>query len=382
MVSVVTCGDAHDCQVVKAAVRECLDLLGGLDSIVSAGDCVLIKPNVLGPFPYKTGVVTNPAVVRTLIIMAKEAGAKEVIVGESSLVGADTGRSFDVSGIGAATREAGGRLMDFKKDEPVPVVVPGGRVLKRTRVPKTAMYADVIINVPVAKTHMITGVTLSLKNAKGFEYDSDKKRLHKWGLIEGIVDLNRILLPDLVVVDGTIGMEGPGPSSGEPADLGVILASTDAVAADATAAGIMGFDPDEVEHIRLAGSDGLGVADPHRIRVVGHSIAEVRKPFKRPAIDFAAYPNFQVIESGACSGCFHALQSLVASLESEGRLDLLDGYTIVLGQTVRLTREQRQKDRLFLIGRCTGQYKGEGAFVPGCPPQRPTLLEKLIAAQD
>ena len=377
LISIARCGDPHNRESVDAAVREALDLIGGLSSVMSQGDRVLIKPNILGPYSYESGAVTNPSVVGAIITAAMEAGAREVVVAESSFVGNDTDESFKVSGITALCAERGARLVNLDKDDPVPVVVPGGKVLKRLSVPKTALSADVIINVPVMKTHILTQVTLSLKNAKGLVCDQIKKRIHKRGLVEGIVDLNRVLAPDLVVIDGTIGMEGWGPMRGEPANRKLIVASADPVAADASCAAIMGFDPNEIDHIRRAGEEGLGTADLSTIRIVGKSLEEVKKPFKRLRFNLEDLPGVNIIEEAACSGCFYSVQAVIAHLNKNKQMNLLDGYTLVLGQTVKLGPELSGKERLLLLGNCLRMYKKHGDYVPGCPPQATKILEKL-----
>jgi hypothetical protein len=267
--------------------------------------------------------------------------------------------------------------VNLDKDEPVPVLVPNGKVLKRLSVPETALSAEVIINVPVMKTHILTQVTLSLKNTKGLVFDQIKKRIHKRGLVEGIVDLNRVFTPDLVVVDGTIGMEGWGPMRGEPANRRLIVASVDAVAADATCASIMGFDPKEIDHIKRAGEEGLGTADLRLIEIVGESLEEVQKPFKRHRFDLKSIPGIEVVEEAACSGCHHSVQALIAHLDKNDQMHLIDGYTLVFGQNVKLGPELSGGDRLLLLGNCLRMYKKCGIYLAGCPPRATKMLEEL-----
>ena len=142
-------------------------------------------------------------------------------------------------------------------------------------------------------------------------------------------------------------------------------------------AAIMGFDRAEVEHIKLAERAGLGVAALGGISVLGRRICEVERPFRRPSVDFSAYGGSRVIESGAFSGCPQAVHALVMLLEREKRLDQLDAYTILCGQTAQLAPEELRGRDLLLMGTCTRAFSGQGLFIPRCAPQRPPAVRKL-----
>ena len=139
--------------------------------------------------------------------------------------------------------------------------IKNGIVLKSLAVCGEIKNFDYIVSIPVFKTHMHCGVSLSLKNMKGCLRTREKVRLHQLPQPEGgtdektlniaIADLSTILKPDLALIDGTIGMEGLGPSAGTPKKMNLVLASTDYLNADAVAATLMGFKPEEIPHIRL-----------------------------------------------------------------------------------------------------------------------------------
>lgn len=109
------------------------------------------------------------------------------------------------------------------------------------------------------------------------------------------MDLNRAFLPELVVSDGTVESEGYGPVDGEPANLGVITASTDVVAVDSVSCEIMGFEVPETDYLAMAARSRLGMSDLDQIEIAGEEIASVRGPFKRHAVDFSAQ-RFKVVE--------------------------------------------------------------------------------------
>jgi len=378
VVSITRCGTADEFGEVSKAVADSLRLIGGLESLITRGDTVLIKPNVLAPYDYKTGAVTNPYVVKALCRLARDAGATRLIIAEGSQVGCKTREAFVKSGISKVAEEEKLELVDLKSTKTIYMGIPNGRIFRRIEIPEIIMQADVIINVPVMKTHDVFPATLGLKNMKGVIQEKDKKRFHKWGLAQSIVDLNKLVLPQLTVIDGTVAMEGMGPEHGTPVNLGIIISSFDTVAADAVAASVMGIDPMEVEYIRLATEQGLGCADLSQIEVVGLSIEEVKKPFKRLQLDFEAYrrKGIEIYEGGACSGCRSVIAALLVDhLEKKGKLNLLKNYTIIFGQTVKVPKEI--KGRLLCFGVCTRKYKDQGEYIPGCPPHPFDVLEYL-----
>lgn len=379
LVSIVKCAEIDDSSSVYEATLESLNLIGGLESLVVPGDTVLLKPNVLCPFDYRTGAVTNPHLVRAMCRLAKVAGAKKVIIAESVAVGIDdVMEAFTKSGIAEVAREEKAELVDLLAVDTICMGIPNGRVFRRLQIPEIIMQADVLINLPVMKTHDVFPATLGLKNMKGVLQQKDKKRFHRWGLAQSIVDLNKLVLPQLTVIDGTVAMEGLGPVRGTPVNFGVIVSSFDTVAADAVAAAVMGIDPMEIEYIKLAEEQGLGCADLSQIQLRGLSIDDVKKEFKITQIDFDTYREQGAIiyEAGACSGCHHFLESLI-TYHLKGNVDLLKGYTIIFGQTVR--PPEKIEGELLSFGACTRKYRNQGEYIAGCPPHGLDVLEYLRA---
>ncbi len=374
-VAIAKCQKIHDYLSVRKAVKESLDLIGGLDSLVSPGDRVLVKPNLIAPYHYTTGATTSPHVIRALCELAKEAGARKVSIAEGSGVGSKTEEVFAVTGLKEISARIGVDLINLKKTKTVYLGIPNGKVFRRLKIPEVFMEADVVVNAPVMKTHDVFPATLGLKNMKGVLQEKDKKRFHKWGLAQSIVDLNKLVLPQITVLDGTVGMEGMGPTHGTPANLGIIISSFDTVAADSVAAAVMGIDPLEIEYVKLASEQGLGCADLSRIEVVGLRIEEVKRPFKRLKLDFASYreKGIEIYEKGACSGCRNTMEAFIAYyMESKGRLGLLKGYTLIFGQNVKIP--DKYEGKLVNIGLCTKKFREKGEYVPGCPPHPHNLV--------
>jgi len=152
---------------INETVRKAVELAGGLSNIVKPGDNVLIKPNILRARPPETGATTDPRICKTIADMVMELGAKPII-GESSMISADTEEAIQAAGYGKL-RQEGYEVIDLKRKgiEIVKVQVPRGKALKEVALPKIVVDANVIISVAKMKTHDQAEVTLSLKNMKG-----------------------------------------------------------------------------------------------------------------------------------------------------------------------------------------------------------------------
>jgi hypothetical protein len=254
--------------------------------------------------------------------------------------------------------------------------IPNGKIFRRIKIPQIFMEADVIINVPVMKTHDVFPATLGLKNMKGILQEKDKKRFHKWGLAQSIVDLNKLVLPQITVLDGTVCMEGMGPTHGTPVNLAIIISSLDTVAADTVAAAVMGIDPLKIEYLKLAFEQELGCADLSRIQVLGTGIEKVKRPFKQVELDseFWKEKGIEIYEKGACSGCRNTVTSFIVNIEKNTNSpELLRGYTLIFGQNVKLP--DKCKGKLVNIGLCTRKFRGKGGYIPGCPPHPQDILD-------
>ncbi len=260
-----------------AGVREAIRLLGGIERFISKGDKVILKPNICVGKASSTGVVTDPELVAETARMVEEAGGIPV-VGESPIYPFSSKSAFRRAGYSDFKEKYGYEMAAFDEEEGVHVRVPGGKCLDHQVIARRVLQCDKLINMPVAKPHGLTTVTLALKNMKGVVPGKQKQLIHVAGLDEGIVDLNTIVKSDLIIIDGIIGLEGRlGPVAGRPVRLGVILASDNVVEADSTMCRIMGIPPEEVPHIRLAAERGLGRMDSFEI--LGEKVENVARKF-------------------------------------------------------------------------------------------------------
>ena len=369
---------------VEATVREAVELVGGLGAIVSRRSRVLVKPNLVKPIESGTGVITDCRVTEAVAKLALEEKPARVVIGEGSAYGydvtgarADTLEAFKRSGTDAVAERLGVDLVDLNRDEVVEVEVPGCYVMDTVKIAKTAYESDVIISLPVMKTHRRTIVTLSLKNMKGVMPSREKKKTHRLGLERAIIDLNTVVKPDFTVVDGLVGLGGLW--TGEDAEnLDLILAGQDPVAVDAVGAKVMGFDPAKILKLELASERGLGTSDLGRIEVRGEAVESVAKRFLDPQKAFAErYPGVTLLDENACSACEGELQSPLFYIRSAGCVDELEGLTVLIG----VQREApKVPKKTVVMGRCVEAFKDRGLYVPGCPPRGWALTAAICEA--
>lgn len=272
---------------VSGAVERAVELAGGLG--VKEGDVVVIKPNAKNQSPPGYGVVTDPRVVEAMVNLAFRQGAKRVKIAEGAAYpsGAyDSIAAFEAIGITEIAKRWDVELVDLNSYDSVDVDVLNGLVLDWVRVGRSVVEADVVIKVPVLKTHRGTLISVCLKNiGVGCATREEKKRLHRLGIDEGLVDVYSVVKPRFSLVDGIVALEGDGPNlpPGKAKPLGLLIAGKDGLAVDAVCAKIMGLDPFKVKHLRLAYEQGLGVLDLEKIGVKGESLDEVVTDFESPS---------------------------------------------------------------------------------------------------
>ena len=307
---------------LEAAVRQAVAQAGGLARVVAPGDVVVVKPNLVMDAPTSSGMVTDPAVARAVVRLAREAGAAQVIIAEGTAQYRQGDANRDRFCTHAAFRVAGydadGDMVDDVTGAPLvdlndsggtdaadpgkvtQVVVPTGLIRKEYWLPNVVLNADVLISVPVLKNHYLAGVTLGMKNLIGLLpndlYHGPGNIYGKHSLSHGpveldkhIVDVNLACRPDFVVVDGQRGMiDGPIGSQVIDPPMGLILAGRDVVAVDTVGALVMGYDPRVIPYLNLGAQSGLGIMDMSHILVVGVPLAQARRDFPAPYADSPA----------------------------------------------------------------------------------------------
>jgi uncharacterized protein (DUF362 family) len=250
---------------------------------------VVLKPNFVEP--DLDGVInTHPAVIAAARESFLRLGAASVQVAEGPGHERDTEAIVETLRLRDFLGPLPGVFVDLNLDEVrrVPLQTRASR-LRELYLPRTVLEADFLVSLPKLKTHHWVGATLSLKNMFGIVpgccYGWPKNILHWAGITGSILDINSTVRPDFAIVDGIVGMEGNGPIQGTAKASGVLILGEDPVAVDATAARVMGLEPERIDYLAKAGTL-LGHLRPDKIRQLGESVRSVRTPF-------AVLPAFQ-----------------------------------------------------------------------------------------
>lgn len=238
----------------------------------------LIKVNFITTKNWETGATTDPIVVEAIVNKLRE-NSIEVFVVESDATTTNADKACGASGMRDMCDRVGVQFINLRHmKEKVELKIPNPMTLDTITVP-SIVTESAIINAAKLKTHMETGVTLGMKNMFGLLPDKFKGKYHMRGMDKVIIDINTVLKPTITVIDGFVGMEGRGPVHGNPVKMDTIIAGTDPVATDATAARVMGIDPQTIEHIKWGHERGLG--EMYDIEVVGDGIEAVKRIFAR-----------------------------------------------------------------------------------------------------
>ena len=297
-------------QIAKA-VEKAIDLLGGVKHVTRGVNTVMLKPNLVSAQPEAT---TKVAVVRTLAEVMRRAG-KEVSIGEGSAAAPkfnvrgmviyrtrkreilDPMQQYVFEQLGYADLAKTLRLplVNLHSGELVEVAVPGGFVFDKITLHKSLTEVDLLCSVPMMKTHQLATVTLGMKNLigafPGTVYQSVRGHMHDLASkVEPtaasavVVDMVRANKLGLVVIDGSMAMEGNGPMMGKTFKMDVIVASTNPVAADMVAANLMGFAPAEIPTFLWANKAGLRPGSLDEIEIRGERLQRMRRSFVKPQV--------------------------------------------------------------------------------------------------
>jgi uncharacterized protein (DUF362 family) len=236
-----------------------------MNRFVSRGDVVVVKPNIGWDRTPEYAANTNPEVVAAVVLLCLEAGAKRVKVFDHPV--SDPRRTYKQSGIAAAA-SAAGAIVSFIDDRKFKDMQINGQALKSWPLYTEVFEADKVINVPIAKTHGLSKLTLGMKNWMGVMGGS-RGRIHQ-RVDESIVDLAMFIKPALTILDAVRILTDNGPQGGSLADvrqLNMVVAGTDAVAVDAFGATLFGMKPAELGCVRIGHQRRLGNMDLERIKI-------------------------------------------------------------------------------------------------------------------
>lgn len=277
----------YESKNVYQAVKKSVDLLGGLEKIVKPHAKVFVKINHLSPpSSPNSAIVTHPAFTKEVLRLLKEFNLK-ITVGDD--IQSKQKDGFILSGYRQVCKELEVPLVNLKEIG-FKEVICHGQILKKVYISPLVLESDFILNLPKLKTHSFTIFTGAIKNMFGIIPSGLRLKYHRQYskteiFSQMLVDIFSCAPPHLTIMDAVVAMEGEGPSAGNPRTVGVILASKNAVALDAVATKITGFNPMDIYTTQNAHQRGLGTAKIEEIEVVGEKIHEVEaKNFKHSAI--------------------------------------------------------------------------------------------------
>ncbi|MGI6141389.1 MAG: DUF362 domain-containing protein [Caldicoprobacterales bacterium] len=286
-VSIVKCND-YKTQHVFDSVSRSIELLGGMNRFVQPGMKVLLKCNLLMRKKPEEAATTHPEIAAAVAGLVKEAGGIPIIA--DSPGGLFTQRAlrgvYRACGMEAiASRDQ--IELNYNVDA-VEKSHPEGKIIKNLTIMKALEETDAVINIAKLKTHGMTLFTGAVKNLFGVipgttkaEYHLRMKRLEDFS--DMLLDISTYVKPALSIMDAVIGMEGQGPSAGDPRKIGAILASTNPYALDVACVSLVGIAPDMVCTIKRAGERGL-CSDIKDIALLGDSLDELKiHNFKIPS---------------------------------------------------------------------------------------------------
>jgi uncharacterized protein (DUF362 family) len=235
-----------------------LKALGGMERFIRPGDRVLLKVNAAFATPPQLGATSHPDMVAAVVAACHGAGAGAVQVTDNPIN--DPASCFELSGIGAAARENGARVVLPAADRFAPHTLPGGRLIRRWPVlMEPLLWADKVIGLAPVKNHHRSGASMTIKNWYGLL--GGRRNLFHQQIHTIITELAQMVRPTLVVLDGTWSMVRNGPTGGALEDLkptGVLVAGTDPVAVDARGAELLELAPEALPHLAMAQAAGAG----------------------------------------------------------------------------------------------------------------------------
>lgn len=276
--------DSYERRATKAAIEELLRPLGGISAFVQPGQRVLIKPNMLAGKGVDAAVTTHPEIVRAVIELAQAAGGI-VSVGDSPGVGTPQ-QVAQRCGLLAVIEETGATFAPFIESLRI---TPRSGTIHHFDLARDIIEAEVIINLPKLKTHQMMGMTCAVKNLFGAVIGLRKPHLHlQAGADKGrfalmLLELAEEIRPALTIVDGVLAMEGDGPGSGDPVQVGLLLAGVETLAIDVVAAELTGLAPESIWTLVVARRSARPWSSLAEIELCGAPLADLRPRAFKPA---------------------------------------------------------------------------------------------------
>src|SRR5947208_8880838 len=264
---------------IEEAAHRVIEQVGGMQSVMRGAKMAILKPNFVAGRSAETGATTSFALLKAVAEEVRACGAEPVLY-EVPGTEFDREATYTILGVEQFCAENGIRIaridpeggqQDWIELRPV-----SAKRLRRFRIPRFLQEAC-FINLPVLKTHVVSTMTLGMKNPMGILPRPDRRAMHTLGIAQCIVDMNRGIKPDLTIVDGSVGQDGEGPLYGEKADLQVLVAGRDSLSVDLACCQLVSVKPRDIPHLKLA----LKQLDQPSLKLVGEEVGMI-KQFRLP----------------------------------------------------------------------------------------------------
>src|SRR5256714_6534175 len=239
---------------IEEAAHRVIKQIGGMAAVLQGAKVAILKPNFVAGRGAETGSTTSFALLKAVAEEVQACGAEPVLC-EMPGTEFDREATYTILGAEQFCQEHSIRILridpEGNEQDWVPVQPDGAKKLRRFHVPRILNEAC-LINLPVLKTHVVSTMTLGMKNPMGILPRPDRRSMHTFGIDQSIVDMNLGIKPDLTIVDGSVGQDGEGPLYGDKADLQVLVAGRESLAGDLVCCQLVGVKPRAIPHLKLA----------------------------------------------------------------------------------------------------------------------------------
>ncbi len=368
------------------AIKKVVEYLGGIEKFVKTGQSVFIKPDL--SVPIGVPATTDPLIIGYVVKSCFKAGANQVMVGDNPFGGISSKNLYKFTGLDAYLNNIGASLK-YLENEPHEVVdITNPSILKEVKLPRCLLESDVFISIPRMRTDILSDVALSIRNLHGLLPDEQYYQIYKEGIHEGLTDVLKAIIPDLIIMDCFVGGEGQGPFKLSGVETKFNLGSTDSLLMDSIASSIMGFKHQEIKHLKLAGEMNRGSTAPLENIIVGDNFKKFN--FKRAELISGQNELLKVHQGKCCSGCLASFRifSDLMNMFLEKELKKYGGFTCLLGKNPEVKSFKRG---IIVFGDCAMLSTQNMPFrtdkkmrkihriqeIEGCPPVNLNIFEKI-----
>ncbi len=272
---------------IETAAHRVIEQVGGMQSVLRGAKVAILKPNLVAGRNAETGSTTSFALLKAVAEEIQACGAEAVLC-ETPGTEFDREATYTILGVVQFCAEHNIRILrvdpEGGTEDWVELRPAGAKKLRRFHVPRILNEAC-LINLPVLKSHVVSIMTLGMKNPMGILPRPDRRAMHTFGIDQSIVDMNLGIKPGLTIIDGSMGQDGEGPLYGDKADLQVLVAGRNSLAVDLVSCQLVGVKPRDIPHLKLA-LEQLGKPS---WSIVGEEISVIKKfrlPEQKPLYKF------------------------------------------------------------------------------------------------